>query len=369
MVKKRKAKNQGGAGDMDMGDVAAPSAATFSAGAAKDVAAAGFSVASAAVGGADASGEAGGPIAGGNAMVCHARPSHTSEAFHQQPHKSPPCSSVTFPPPRASPTLPLLHTPLRPPPLSPPPPPPPHKLSPPPLLCLICLPFSPFPSAPPIPHPFPSDTSETMGFTVTKAHKSPRCVPHPSGAPSPSPLSSAHPLPPLPHSSPPPLPPLPHSSPPPLLPSPTPPLPLLLPCPLSSPPPLLPPPHQTRVKRWGSRWSRRRLGTPSGVSSSPTPPSSPYPIPRFPDTNTSETMGFTVIKASAESARSTPALPAIRLQKATLSAKATLSLASSADSVQLHAPSVLINLMLLNSPSHTDIHQPSPHTDMLDLVR
>ncbi|CAI5504933.1 unnamed protein product [Closterium sp. Naga37s-1] len=153
MVKKRKAKNQGGAGDMDMGDVAAPSAATFSAGAAKDVAAAGFSAASAAVGGADASGEAGGPIAGGNAM----------------------------------------------------------------------------------------DTSETMGFTV--------------------------------------------------------------------------------------------------------------------------------IKASAESARSTPALPAIRLQKATLSAKATLSLASSADSVQLHAPSVLINLMLLNSPSHTDIHQPSPHTDMLDLVR
>ncbi|CAI5487645.1 unnamed protein product [Closterium sp. Naga37s-1] len=69
MVKKRKAKNQGGAGDMDMGDAAAPSAVTFSAGAAKDVAAVGFSADSASAGGAAASGEeAGVPTASGNAM-------------------------------------------------------------------------------------------------------------------------------------------------------------------------------------------------------------------------------------------------------------------------------------------------------------
>ncbi|CAI5465281.1 unnamed protein product [Closterium sp. Yama58-4] len=65
MVKKRKAKNQGGAGDMDIGDAAVTSATE----AAKDAATAGFPAASAAEEGAAASGqEAGGPIASGNAM-------------------------------------------------------------------------------------------------------------------------------------------------------------------------------------------------------------------------------------------------------------------------------------------------------------
>ncbi|CAI5518609.1 unnamed protein product [Closterium sp. Naga37s-1] len=69
MVKKRKAKNQDGAGDMDIGDAAVTSAVTSTAGTAKDAASAGFPSASAAEGGAAASGlEAGGPIASGNAM-------------------------------------------------------------------------------------------------------------------------------------------------------------------------------------------------------------------------------------------------------------------------------------------------------------
>ncbi|GJP46634.1 hypothetical protein CLOM_g5899 [Closterium sp. NIES-68] len=70
MVKKRKAKNQGGAGDMDMGEDAAPSAVTSAAGAAVDAASsAGFSGASVVVGAAGVSGEgSAGPTASGNAM-------------------------------------------------------------------------------------------------------------------------------------------------------------------------------------------------------------------------------------------------------------------------------------------------------------
>ncbi|CAI5516325.1 unnamed protein product [Closterium sp. Naga37s-1] len=199
MVKKRKAKNQGGAGDMDIGDAAVTSAVTSTAGAAKDVVAAGFPYASATEGGAAASGqEAGGPIASGNAMGFRPSPppplpfptnpsppfpSHVSTlAPHALPLPlppgTPPCS--LFPPcappvtqarqPTATKVTPLhLRAPL-------------YILPFPPPLPLPTPPLSPLPPVPPFPSTSPlqpsppasptlpsgTNTSETMGFTVIK---------------------------------------------------------------------------------------------------------------------------------------------------------------------------------------------------------
>ncbi|CAI5998266.1 unnamed protein product [Closterium sp. NIES-64] len=173
MVKKRKAKNQDGAGDMDIGDAAVTSAVTSTAGTAKDAASAGFPSASAAEGSAAASGlEAGGPIASGNEMalvffISHAIPASLSPPT-QPPRFIPPHSPFT------SATLALLNHP------SLPPPNPPSPLVPfPPIIPPLPRTLSLSPS-PPEPLPVPlsrharplshkQDTSETMGFTVIKA--------------------------------------------------------------------------------------------------------------------------------------------------------------------------------------------------------
>ncbi|CAI5533618.1 unnamed protein product [Closterium sp. Naga37s-1] len=226
MVKKRKAKNQGGAGDMDMGDAAAPSAVTSAAGGAKETAAAGFSAASAVHPARrrevrSLAATPWRPLRRLKSLPCafplpsptppipvplSPIPAPLTRARLPTNHKSPLSSYVPFPPP-SPPTLFLLSSPL---PLPPPSLLPTLSATPPLFSFPPVLPVSLRISPPPIPHPFPSVTSETMGFTVIKAsadgftikaHKSP------SVPPSPSPLSSPpSPFLPSPPSSPPPPP-------------------------------------------------------------------------------------------------------------------------------------------------------------------